>query len=150
MSLQNKETTRIHKHIENFALSGWDLPRLRSRPKIASDQTFQTKIISDQTFQTEIISDQTFQTEIISDQTFQTQSVLVRLSRPKEFWSDHLQTMAQTQNQTIAQTLIRLCSDSSALEEVMIRPSCARSTYDQTQLRLKSFMIRLKRARNQF
>ena len=53
--------------------------------QIASDQTFQTKFISDQTFQTEIISDQTFQTEIISDQTFQTQSVLIRLSRPKEF-----------------------------------------------------------------
>ena len=116
------------------------LPRLRSRPKFASDQTFQTKIISDQTFQT----------EIISDQTFQTQCVLIRLSRPKEFWSDHLQTMVQTQIQTIAQTLIGLCSDSSALEEVIIRPSCAWSIYDQTQLRLKPFMIRLKRARNQF
>ena len=86
-------------------------PRLRSRPKLTSDQTFQTKIISDQTFQTEIVSDQTFQTEIVSDQTFQTQSVLIRLSRPKEFWSDHLQTMVQTQNQTIVQTIIRLWSD---------------------------------------
>ena len=86
-------------------------PRLRSRPKFASDQTFQTKIIPDQTFQTEIVSDQTFQTEIVSDQTFQTQSVLIRLSRPKEFWSDHLQTMVQTQNQTIVQTIIRLWSD---------------------------------------
>ena len=86
-------------------------PRLRSRPKFASDQTFQTKIISDQTFQTEIISDQTFQTEIISDQTFQTECFLIRLSRPREFWSDHLQTMVQTQIQTIAQTLIRLWSD---------------------------------------
>ena len=38
--------------------------------------------------------------------------------------------MLQTQIQTIAQTLIRLRSDSSALEEVMIRPSC----YDQTRL----------------
>ena len=86
-------------------------PRLRSRPKFASDQTFQTKIISDQTFQTEITSDQTFQTEIISDQTFQIKWVLIRLSRPKDFWSDHLQTMVQTQFQTIAQTLIKLWSD---------------------------------------
>ena len=76
-------------------------PRLRFRPKFASDQTFQNKIISDQTFETEIISDQTFQTEW----------VLIRLSRPKEFWSDHFQTMVQTQIQTIAQTLIRLWSD---------------------------------------
>ena len=96
-------------------------PGLRSRPKFASDQTFQTKIISDQTFQTaiisdqnfqtKIISDQTFQIKIISDQTFQTEWVLIRLSRPKEFWSDHLQTMVQTQIPTIAQTLIRLWSD---------------------------------------
>ena len=45
---------------------------------------------------------------------------------------------------------IRLRSDSSALEEVMIRPSGARSIHGQTQLCLHSFMIRLQRARNQF
>ena len=76
--------------------------------------------------------------------------LLIRLSRPKVFWSDHLQTMVQTQIQTIAQTLIRLWSDSNALEEVMIRPSCARSSYDQTKLRLQLFMIRLKCAPNRF
>ena len=75
---------------------------------------------------------------------------LTRLFRPKVFWSDHLQTMVQTQIQTIAQTLIRQWSDSNALEEVMIRPSCARSSYDQTQLRLRLFLIRLKCAPNRF
>ena len=76
---------------------------------------------------------------------------LTRLFRPKVFWSDHLQTMVQTQIQTIAQTLIRLWSDSNALEEGMIKPSCARSSYDQTELRLQLFMIdRLKCAPNRF
>ena len=75
---------------------------------------------------------------------------LTRLFRPKVFWSDHLQTIVQTQIQTIARTLIRLWSDSNALEEVMIRTSCARSSYDQTQLRLQLFMIRLKCAPNRF
>ena len=75
---------------------------------------------------------------------------LIRLFSPKAFWSDHLQTMVQTQIQTIAQILIRIWSDSRALEEVTIRPSCARSIYGQTQLRLQPFMIRLKCARNQF
>ena len=73
---------------------------------------------------------------------------LIRLFRPKA--SDHLQTMVQTQIQTIAQTLIRIWSDSSPLEEVTIRPSSTRSIYGQTQLRLQSLMIRLKRARNWF
>ena len=92
------------------------VPRLRSRPKFSSDQTFQTKIISDQTFQTEINPDQTFQTQVLwSD-----------FSDRRSFWSDHLQTMVQTQIQTIAQTSIRLSSDSSALEEAMIRLKCAR------------------------
>ena len=74
------------------------LPRLRSRPKFASDQTFQTKIISDQTFQTEIISDQTFQTEIISDQTFQTEGVLIRPSpdHGQDSNSDHCPDLNQT------------------------------------------------------
>ena len=75
---------------------------------------------------------------------------LIRLYRPKVFWSDHLKTTIQTQIRTIAQTLIRLWSDSSALEEVMIRPSCARSIYGQTQFRLQLFMTRLKCARNKF
>ena len=75
---------------------------------------------------------------------------LIRLFRRKVFWSDHLQTMVQTQIHTVAHTLVRLWSDSSALEEVMIRPSCARSIHGQTQLRLHSIMIRLKCARNQF
>ena len=55
-------------------------PRLRSRPKFLSDQTFQTKITSDQTFQSEIKSDQTFQTQVTSDQTFKTKGVLIRPS----------------------------------------------------------------------
>ena len=59
---------------------------------------------------------------------------LIRIFRPKAFWSNHLQTMVQTQIQTIAQTLISLSSDSKTLEEFMIRPSCARSIYGQTQL----------------
>ena len=112
-------------------------PRLRSRPKFASDQTFQTKIISDQTFQTEIISDQTFQTEIISDQTFQTEWVLIRLSRPKEFWLDHLQAMVQTQIQTIAQTLIRLwsnlISDTSSLWSDSVETNSPADHPDQKQ-----------------
>ena len=80
---------------------------------------------------------------------------LIRLFRPTVFWSDHLQTMVQTQIQTIAQTLIRLCSDSKrfwsdpvALESFMVRPSCAYShlwsdwsaletSSDQTQVRSK-------------
>ena len=58
--------------------------------------------------------------------------------------------MVQSQIQTIAQTLIRLLSDSSELEEVMITPRCARSIYGQTQLRLQPFMIRLKVVRSRF
>ena len=58
--------------------------------------------------------------------------------------------MVQTQIQTIAQTLIGLWSDSSALEEIIIRPRCARSIYGRTQLRLQPFMIRLKSARKKF
>ena len=69
---------------------------------------------------------------------------LIRLFRPKTFWWDHLQTVVQTQIQTIATTLIRIWSDSSALEEVMIRPSCARSIYDQTEARSIPDLIRLK------
>ena len=60
---------------------------------------------------------------------------LIRLFGMKAFWSDHFQTMVQTQIQIIAQTLNSLWSDSSALKAFMVRPSC-------------SFMIRLKRARN--
>ena len=58
--------------------------------------------------------------------------------------------MFQTQIQIITHTLIRLWSDSSALEEIIIRPSCARSIYCQTQLRLQPFMIKLKPDRNRF
>ena len=72
---------------------------LRSRPKLSSDQTFQTKIISDQTLQREINADQTFQTQVTPDQTSQTQGSLIRRSD---------QTMVQAQIQTITQTLIRL------------------------------------------
>ena len=83
-------------------------PRLTSRHKFSSEQTFQTKIISDKIFQTEINPDQTFQTQITSDQifqaqrvcdqNFQTESVLIRPS------ADH----GPDSIQTIAQTLIRL------------------------------------------
>ena len=113
-------------------------PRLRSRPKFSSDQTFQTKIISDQTFQSEFKSGQTFKTQVTSDQ----------LSRPKAFWSDHLQTMVQAQCQD-------RCRD---LKKTMIRLRYARRGYDQTQLRskrllsdqlhLQPLMIRLKCVRS--
>ena len=53
---------------------------------------------------------------------------LIRLFRPKAFWSGHLQTMVQTQIQTVSHTSIRLWSNSSALEEVMIRLKCARNS----------------------
>ena len=95
------------------------LPRLRSRPKFSSDQTFQTKIISDQTVQTEInpdqtfqtkdTSDQTLQTQRVSDQTFQTEGVLIRPS------SDHGQTEALS-------------------KPVLIRLKCARNSLTRERL----------------
>ena len=155
-----------------------DLPRLRSRPKFLSDQTFQTEIISDQTFQTEIhpnqtfqtqvtsdqtfqtqkVSDQTFQTEIlpdqtfqtqvssdqtfqtqkVSDQTFQTEGVLIRPS------SDHGPDSNSDNCPNLNQTMIRL----KCTQRGLIRPSCARCIYGQTQLRFQLFIIRLKCARN--
>ena len=75
---------------------------------------------------------------------------LIILLIPTAFWSDHLHTMVETRIQTIAPTLIRLWLYPRALEEVMIRPSCARSIYGQTQLRLQPFMIRLKPAQYWF
>ena len=124
--------------------NGWkgepQQPRLRSRPKFASDQTFQTEIISDQNFQTEIhpdqtvqaqvTSDQTFQTQKVSDQTFQTEGVLIRPASDHgpDSNSDH-------------------CPD---LNQTMIRLKYARRGYDQTQLRLQIFMIRLKCAPSRF
>ena len=60
-----------------------------------------------------------------ADRTQTTVQTIVRLwSDPNSdykhtmIWSDHLQTMVQTQFQTIAHTLIRLWSDSSALKTV--------------------------------
>ena len=53
---------------------------------------------------------------------------LIRLFRTEVFWSDHLQTIVQTQIQTIAQTLIRLRSDSIVLEIVW---SAEDFTYEQ-------------------
>ena len=102
------------------------VPRLRSRAKFSSDQTFQTEINPDETFQTQVTSDQTFQTQRVSDQTFQTQGVL---NRPD------------------------YCPD---LNQTVIRLECARSIYRQTQLciydqteaRSKPVLIRLKCARN--
>ena len=67
--------------------------------------------------------------------------LLIRIFRPKAFWSDHLQT--------IAQTLIRLWSN--ALEEFMIRPSCACShlwSDCASEACSKAVLIRLKPARN--
>ena len=138
-STSNRSKVRKNQD-SNTSGDFWLPPRLRSGPKFSSDQFFQTEIISDQTFQTEINHDQFFQTQWPCDQIF----------RPKVFWSDHLRTMVQTQIQTIAQILIRLWSDSSALEEVMIRPSSARSFYGQNQLHLQPFVIRLKCARIRF
>ena len=69
----------LHQVIKCFAVDFFrkqiesEQPRLRSRPKFLSDQTFQTEIISDQSFQTETNPDQTFQTQVTSDQTFQAQ-----------------------------------------------------------------------------
>ena len=109
--------------LNEFNLS---LPRLRSRPKFSSDQTFQTKNISDQTFQTKIhpdqtfqaqfTSEQTFQTQKVSDQTFQTRGILIRPS------SDH-------------------GPDSNSGQSGQI-------IYDQTEVRLKPVLTRLKRAGN--
>ena len=102
-------------------------PKLRSRSKFSTDQTFQTEMISDQTFQTEIHPDQTFQTQVTSDQTFQTQKVSDQtfqtegvLIRPS---SDH----GPDSNSDY-------CPD---LNQTMIRLKCARRGYDQTQLRSK-------------
>ena len=132
--LQPKLTTCLFKKgvgvevpIFNMIINIIIIPRLRSRPKFASDQTFQTEIISDQNFQTEIHPDQTFQTQVTSDQTFQAQKV-----------SD--QTF-QTEG-----VLIRPSSDHGPdsnsdhwpdLNQTMIRLKCARRGYDQNQLRSK-------------
>ena len=86
------------------------LPRLRSKPKFSSDQTFQTQVTSDQTFQTEKVSDQTFQTD----------GALIRPS------SDHGPD-SNTDH----------CPD---LNQTMIRLKCARRGYDQTQLRSKHLL----------
>ena len=119
---------------------------MRSRPKFASDQTFQTEIISDQNFQTEIhpdqifqtqvTSDQTFQTQKVSDQTFQTEGVLIRPSSDHgpDSNSDHCPEINQTMirlkcaRRGYVQTQMRskrLWSDPNAFEAVMIRPSSA-------------------------
>ena len=105
----------------------WDFfkPRLRSRPKFLSDQTFQTEIVSDQTFQTKFTLIRLSRPKLALIRLSRHKKPLTRLFRPKVFWSDHLQTMDQTQIQTIAQTLIR---------QTMIRLKCARRGYDQTQL----------------
>ena len=108
------------------------LPRLRSRPKllfetfqteIISNQTFKTEIKIDQNLQTQITCDQTFLTQRVSDLTFQTEGVLIRTS------SDHGPDSISDHCADLNQTMIR------ALEEVMIRPSCARIIYGQKKLR---------------
>ena len=101
-------------------------------------------------FRTQINPNQPFQTKVTLIRLSRHRGSLIRLFRTKTFWSDNFQTIVQTQIHTIALTLIRLWSDSIALEEVMIRPSCAQSIYGQTQLRLQPFMIRLKCAQNRF
>ena len=66
---------------------------------------------------------------------------LIRLFRRKAFWSDHLQTMVQTQIQNIAQTLIRIWSDSSAPETFVAHLWSSWSAFEtgsgQTQVRSK-------------
>ena len=113
------------------------MPRLRSRPKFLSDQTFQTNIISDQTFQTNIISDQTFQKEIHPDQTFQTQNTSDQTFQTQKVSDQTFQTEG---------VLIRPSSDHGSdshsdhcpdLNQTMIKLKCARRGYDQTQLRSK-------------
>ena len=101
-------------------------PKLKSRPKLSSDKTFQPEIISDHSVQTKISSDQTFQTQKVSDQTFQTEVDLIRPS------SHH-------------------CLDSNSEHcpnpnQTMSRPSI----YSQITLRLQPFMTKLKLARNRF
>ena len=94
------------------------LPRLTSRPKFLSDQTFQTEIISDQTFQKNFPLIRLSRPKLPLVRCSRHKGSLNRLFRPKVFWSDHLQTMVQTPIQNIAQTLNRLWLDSSALEIV--------------------------------
>ena len=141
-------------------MTSWNnFPRLRSRPKFASDQTFQTENISDQNFQTEIHPDQTFQTQVtsdqtfqthkVSDQTFQTEGVLIRPS------SDHGPDSKSDQCPDLNQTMIRLKCARRGYDQTQLRskqlwsdPVALAAIYDQTEVRSKPVLIRLKCARN--
>ena len=115
---------------ESISISTFEkmiISRLKSRPKFFSDQTFQTEIISDQTFQTEIHPDQTFQTQVTSDQTIETQRISDQI-----FQTEGL--LIRTSSDHGPDSNTDYCPD---LNQTMIRLKCARRTYDQTQLRLK-------------
>ena len=121
------------------------LPRLRSRPKFSSDQTFQNKIISDQTVQKEIHPVQTFQTQKVSNQTFQTEGVLIRPS------SDHGPDSNSDHCPEFNQTMIRLKCARRGYDQTQLRskqlwsdPVALENISDQTQLRSKSALIRPK------
>ena len=132
-------------------------PRLRSRPKFSSDQTFQTEIISDQssqteinpdqTFQTQVTSDQTFQTLRVSDQTFQTEGVLIRPSSDNgpDSNSDHCPDLNQT---VIIFKCARTLFDQTQLRSKRLwsDPVALAAIYDQTEARSKLVVTRLKRA----
>ena len=134
------------------------VPRLRFRPKFSSDQTFQTEIISDHTFQTEIHPDQTFQTQNtseqtfhtqkVSDQTFQTEGVLIRPS------SDHGPDSNSDHCPDLNQTMYRLKCARRGYDRTQLRskhlwsdPVALAAIYDQTEVRSKPVLIRLKCAR---
>ena len=118
-----------------FQRSHTSLPRLRSRPKFLSDQTFQTEIISDQTFQTETNPDQTFQTQVTSDQTFQTKSLWSDLSDRRRSDQTIIRPCSRLKFRPLPrlwsncdQTQVRskmLWPDPVALEAFVVRPSCA-------------------------
>ena len=127
------------------------LPRLKSRPKFSSDQTFQNEIISDQTFQTELTLIRLSRPNLPLIRLSRHRRSLIRLFRPKAFWLDHLQT--------IAQTLIRPWSDSKCAQrgydQTLLRSKhlwsdavALSAIYDQTEVHSKPVQIRLKCARN--
>ena len=132
---------------------------MRSRPKLSSDQTFQTNIISDQTFQTEIhpgrtfqtqvTSDQIFRTQKVSDQTFETKGVLIRQS------SDHAPNSNSDHCLDLNQTMIRLKCARRGYDQTQLRskhlwsdPVALAAIYDHIELRCKPILIRLNCAQN--
>ena len=114
-----------------------------------SDETFQTEIHPDQTFKTQNTSDQTFQTQKVSDQTFQTKSVLIRP------YSDHGSDSNSDHCPDLNQNMIRLKCARRSYDQTQLRskhlwsdPVALAAIYDQTEVRSKPVLIKLKCARN--